>query len=144
MKFKASYSTLQLSDCKKSFFFFFSANIKRLRFGSFCLHSPPITVTELSLDLAVSVTGEQQAYRPTKNHKTMTAILASLLSGSLKAAASLATCSSAQLQLKFCCVINTVFLLKSKHSIIPDTMRKSNSVPAETRTVLLSDQSVVS
>ena len=39
-------------------------------------------------------------------------------------------------QTKHQCVISITFLLKPKHSIIPDTMKEINSVPAETRTEL--------
>ena len=41
---------------------------------------------------------------------------------------------TAQQQLKHPCVITIVFLLKPKYRIIPDTMRKINSVSAEIRT----------
>ena len=47
-----------------------------------------------------------------------------------------ALCSTAQRQLKetpLCCQ-HCLFLPKPKHSIIPDAMEKTNSVPAETRT----------
>ena len=49
---------------------------------------------------------------------------------------SLALCSAAQQQLKHCCLINSVFLLQPKYSIIPDTAVQIISVPAETRTEL--------
>jgi len=42
--------------------------------------------------------------------------------------------STAQIQLKHWSVISVVFLLKLNHSIIPDTMKKINSVSAETST----------
>ena len=44
----------------------------------------------------------------------------------------IAQCCSATT--KHLCFINIVFLLKSKYSIIPDTIKKINSVPAETKT----------
>ena len=46
----------------------------------------------------------------------------------------LALYSTAQQQLKHCCVINIVFLPKPKHGNKQDTMKaKEDSVPAETR-----------
>ena len=41
--------------------------------------------------------------------------------------------STAQIQLKHWSVFSVVFLLKLNHSIIPDTMKKINSVPSENR-----------
>lgn len=43
--------------------------------------------------------------------------------------------STAQQQLQHGCLINTAFLLKLMHSIIAETMKKMNSVPAETRRI---------
>ena len=51
-----------------------------------------------------------------------------------EAETSLGYCSAAQQQLWHWCVINIDFLLKPKHSIIPDTMKKISSVPTESRT----------
>ena len=42
--------------------------------------------------------------------------------------------STPQQHLNHWCVVNIVFLSKPKQSIIPTTMKKINSVPAETRT----------
>ena len=47
--------------------------------------------------------------------------------------------STAQQLLKHWCVINTVFLLKLKRSIVPDTMKKVKPVSVETRTIKLFD-----
>lgn len=46
--------------------------------------------------------------------------------------------STAQQQLKHRYVIKVFFILKPKHSIVEDTMKKINSVPAETRTLDMS------
>ena len=45
-----------------------------------------------------------------------------------------------KLKLRHYCVINVIFLLKPKHNITPNTMKKINSVLAETRTQWLSFQ----
>lgn len=46
----------------------------------------------------------------------------------------LALCSAAQQQLKHGCVIYIVFLLNPNRSIIPDTMKKINPIPAKSKT----------
>lgn len=45
--------------------------------------------------------------------------------------------STAQQQLKHQYIINIGFVLKAKHSISPDITKKINSVPSETRTIVL-------
>jgi len=54
-----------------------------------------------------------------------------------EAETSLILWSAAQQQLKRWCIINIISLPKPKHSIIPDTVKKISSVPAETMTGLL-------
>jgi len=42
---------------------------------------------------------------------------------------------TAEQQLKYQCVINIIVILNAKHSTIPATKKKNNTIPDETRTV---------
>lgn len=73
------------------------------------------------------------------NLSTSSTVACRMVQKAEKIEMSLALYSTAQQQLGYWCVINTVFLLKLKHSIIPDTMKNVNTVSDETRTVKFFD-----